>query len=82
MCRAGQAADVVAMFTKYGVPCIPSQFGLFQTLVSQLLSGSFGTVTPDSVLLDAREVLYRATALVKRCVPACLPACLRACMTA
>jgi hypothetical protein len=63
---SGRAADVVAMFVKYGVPCIPAHHGLFSTLVAQLLGGTFGTVTPDSVLLDAREVLYRATALAKR----------------
>ena len=54
------------MFTRYGVPCIPAHHGLFQRMVEQLLGGSFGSVTPDSVLLDAREVLYRETALVKR----------------
>ena len=68
VCLAGQAADIVGMFTRFGVPCIPSQFALFQRMAEQLLSGAFGAVTPDSVLLDAREVLYRATALVKRYV--------------
>jgi hypothetical protein len=64
----GRAADVVAMFTRYGAPCIPAQYALLQRLVAALLAGSFGATVPESVLLDARELMYRMTALAKRCV--------------
>lgn len=62
----GRFTDIVATFTRYGVPHIPAHHGLFARLVAGLLSGTFGSVVPDSVLLDAREMLYRITSLAKR----------------
>lgn len=65
----GRATDCVAMFSRYSAPAVASQFAMYQRLVGALLSGDADHVAPDSVLLDAREVMYKVTAGLKRAGP-------------
>lgn len=62
----GNVVNVIEVFSRYGGPAVPSQYGLFQRILSDLLSRPYGSDPDVEVFRQARDMLYKTVSNVKR----------------